>query len=67
VYLPIVTVIRDRGILDEFPDRTEADLYLWVLDRQQFLHDHGRDLSPPEVAAEEYVEHLEQGPELGAL
>ena len=67
VYLPIVAVIRDRGALDEFPGRTEADLYLWVLDRQQFLHDHGKDLSPPDVAAEEYVEHLEQGPELGAL
>jgi hypothetical protein len=62
VYLPIVEVIRRRGVLEEFPDRTEGDLYLWVLDHQQFLHDHGKELSPPEEAAEEYVKRLEQAP-----
>ena len=67
VYLPIVTVIRQRGILEEFPGRTEGDLYLWVLDRQQFLHDHGKDLAPPEAAAEEYVERLEDSQELTGL
>ncbi len=60
VYLPIVSVIRKRGVLEEFPGRTEGDLYLWVLDHQQFLHDHGRELSPPEEAAEEYVDRLVQ-------
>jgi leucyl-tRNA synthetase len=60
--LPIVEVIRQRGVLEEFPDRTEGDLYLWVLDHQQFLHDHGKELSPPEEAAEEYVKRLEQAP-----
>ena len=67
VYLPIVTVIRQRGILEEFPGRTEGDLYLWVLDRQQFLHDHGKDLASPEAAAEEYVERLEDSQELTGL
>jgi hypothetical protein len=67
VYLPIVKVIRERGILEEFPGRTEADLYLWVLDHQQFLHDRGKDLSPPEAAAEEYVQRVEQSPQLGEL
>jgi len=62
VYLPIVRVIRDRGVLEEFPGRTEGDLYLWVLDRQRFLHDHGKELSPPEEAAQEYVKRLEQAP-----
>jgi hypothetical protein len=59
VYLPIVKVIRERGILAEFPGRTEADLYLWVLDHQHFLVDRGRDLAPPEVAAEQYIRRLE--------
>ncbi len=59
VYQPIVKVIRDRGILVEFPGRTEADLYLWVLDRQQFLFDHGQDLVPPEAAAKEFVRLVE--------
>jgi hypothetical protein len=67
VYLPIITVIRERGILEEFPGRTEGDLYLWVLDRQRFLHDHGQELLPPEEAAEEYVRRLEQAPHLTDL
>jgi hypothetical protein len=31
-----------------------------VLDHQHILHDHGQDLSPPDVAAEQYVERLER-------
>lgn len=64
VYLPIVKVIQDRDMLKEFPGRTEGDLYLWVLDHQHFLFDHGKDLSPPEEAAYEYVERLESSPQL---
>jgi hypothetical protein len=30
VYTPAVQVIRQHGLLDEFPERTEADLYIWV-------------------------------------
>ena len=67
VYLPIVRVIRERGALEEFPGRTEGDLYLWVLDHQQFLYDHGKELSPPEEAAEEYVKRLEQAQHLPEL
>ena len=59
VYLPIVKVIRERGVLEEFPGRTEGDLYLWVLDRQQFLHDHGQELTPPEAAAEAFLQQLD--------
>ena len=51
VYLPIVSVIRERNILGEFPGRGEGDLYIWVLDHQHVLHDQGKNLSPPEVAA----------------
>jgi hypothetical protein len=67
VYLPIIKVIRDRGVLEEFPGRTEADLYLWVLDHQQFLHDHGKELSPPEEAAEAYLERLDRDPPFSEL
>jgi hypothetical protein len=59
VYLPIAKVIRERGILGELPGKTEGDLYVWVLDHQHFLFDQGEDLSPPEVAAEQYVDRLE--------
>ncbi|NEX20982.1 universal stress protein [Thiorhodococcus mannitoliphagus] len=30
VYLPVVQVIRERGLLRDFPERTETDLYLWI-------------------------------------
>jgi hypothetical protein len=64
VYLPIVKAIRERGILREFPGRTEGDLYVWVLDHQHYLFNHGQDLSPPEVAAEQYLDRLENTFEL---
>jgi hypothetical protein len=64
VYLPIQRVIRERNILSEFPGRTEGDLYIWILDHQHFLHDHGQNLSPPDVAAEQYVERLGRSLEL---
>ncbi len=64
VYMPIVRVIRSSKILQEFPGKTEGDLYLWVLDHQRYLVDHGKDLVPPEEAAEEYVRRLEQSPSI---
>jgi hypothetical protein len=56
VYLPVVRVIREQGILNEFPGKTEGDLYIWVMDHQQFLHEQGQDLSSPEVAAVQYLQ-----------
>ena len=63
VYLPIVTVIRDSEILEEFPGKTEGDLYLWILDHQRYLSEHGRDLQPPVEAAREFVQHREEDPD----
>lgn len=37
VYLPVVEVIRERGLLQDFPDRTETDLYLWLAEHQAEL------------------------------
>lgn len=56
VYMPIVQVIRDTGILREFPDKTEGDLYLWVLDHQHYLQqEEGLPLQPPEQAARNFL------------
>jgi nucleotide-binding universal stress UspA family protein len=30
VYLPVLRVMRERNLLRRFPERTEADLYVWV-------------------------------------
>lgn len=37
VYLPVVRVIRRRGILHYFPGRTETDLYVWIMRHQAEL------------------------------
>ncbi len=57
VYLPIVKLIRQSKILRDFPGRTEGDLYLWVLDRQQYLSQmEGQPLQAPEDAARHFIE-----------
>jgi len=56
VYLPIVKVIRKSKVLKEFPDKTEGDLYLWILDHQHYLAEQeGAPLLPPEQAARTFV------------
>jgi hypothetical protein len=40
VYLPMVHIIREHKILKDFPRRTEADLYLWIMDHHYFLNEH---------------------------
>jgi len=37
VYMPVVQVIREQGLLHEFPGRTEADLYLWLAEHRAAL------------------------------
>jgi hypothetical protein len=56
VYLPIIKVIRESSILENFPGKTEGDLYLWVLDHQEYLNEEeGRDLRPPASAAWDFI------------
>jgi nucleotide-binding universal stress UspA family protein len=37
VYLPVAEVIRERGLLRDFPGRTETDLYLWLAEHRAEL------------------------------
>lgn len=37
VYLPVIHIIRARGILRYFPHRTETDLYVWIFQHQEEL------------------------------
>jgi hypothetical protein len=63
VYLPIVHVIRETEVLKEFPDFTEGDLYLWVLDHQHYLEaEQGLPLQPPEDAARRFVDNENKKP-----
>ncbi len=60
VYLPIVRIIRSSKILEDFPGKTEADLYLWVLHHQHELAEReGQALKPPRKAARDFIEEVE--------
>ncbi len=39
-YIPITEIIRERYVLQEFPGRTEADLYLWLCRNREELEAH---------------------------
>ncbi len=39
VYLPVIELIHSRGILKQFPTRTEADLYAWLLQHRSALEE----------------------------
>ena len=45
VYMPAVSIIRERSVLSRFPGRSEADLYLWIMEHRYFLSERfGRDV-----------------------
>jgi hypothetical protein len=58
VYMPIIRNIRRSSILKEFPGKTEADLYLWVLDRQRYLNSEGHKLASPGKAAKDFLDEV---------
>jgi hypothetical protein len=44
-YLPLVKIIEDNQILRNFPGRTAADLYLWIMDHRWYLKEEtGQDI-----------------------
>jgi nucleotide-binding universal stress UspA family protein len=51
VYWPVVQVIREHTLLKDFPGRTEADLYLWIVDHAYYVSKRiGWSVSFAEVA-----------------
>ncbi|MFN8593720.1 MAG: hypothetical protein U0031_19840 [Thermomicrobiales bacterium] len=60
IYCPIIEVARRQGLTERFPDRTEADVYLWVMrHRRDIEQDLGHDIGPA-PAAEDYAEATSQ-------
>ena len=56
VYIPLVEIIRTQKILEHFPDRTETDLYLWILDHRSRLEaELGWNITP-ETAATDFID-----------
>jgi hypothetical protein len=61
LYLPLVAAIRRSGIVEAFPNRTEADLYLWIMDHRHYLTEQaGRDPGA-DAAVRDYTTHFGPG------
>ena len=59
IYLPVVEVIKSSGILDELPEKTVTDVYLWVMDHLHFLRRKpGMESAGPAQAAEDFIDGL---------
>src|SRR5215211_975998 len=54
-YLPIAAMIREERILVAFPERTELDLYLWIIAHRERLALEARDESVTPSAAKEDI------------
>jgi nucleotide-binding universal stress UspA family protein len=39
VYMPVIRVVRELGVLASFPGRTETDLYIWLMEYRAALAD----------------------------
>lgn len=57
VYGPVVEAIRRYHLLDHFPGRTEADLYLWIAHhRERLAHHYGLAPLDPDTAVTTFAE-----------
>ncbi|KAA3647882.1 MAG: universal stress protein [Chloroflexi bacterium] len=51
VYGPMLELIRENGLLRDFPERTETDLYLWIMKhRGELTQELGWDIEPTRAA-----------------
>ena len=48
VYATAVDAIRQEGLIDLFPERTEADLFMWSWQNSQALEDSATGEEPAE-------------------
>ncbi len=62
VYMPLVHVIREYNILKEFPKRTEADLYLWIIEHLYYLREEYKDEVSLEAAATHFADEYSTRP-----
>lgn len=61
VYLPVIDLIQERGILNMFPNRTEADLYIWLAKhREDLIHELGWEFDT-EILADDLIEKFSPG------
>ena len=56
VYTPLIQVIRENKVIKDFPGRTEADLYLWIIEHLWYL----REAYHREVSVRDAAEHFKE-------
>ncbi len=65
-YLPMVTAIREQGILRYFPGRTETDFYVWLATHQAALRNElGWQVKPETLT--QFASEVEPKPERRAV
>jgi nucleotide-binding universal stress UspA family protein len=62
VYIPVVEIIRERGLLIDFPSRTETDMYLWIADHRALLEEELKGQVEVTSAAEDLADQFSQRP-----
>lgn len=63
VYTLAVDLIRESGVLDLFPGRTEADLYVWVMrHRRELFEQYGESVHLRDVVAQIAERRQRPGP-----
>jgi nucleotide-binding universal stress UspA family protein len=62
VYIRVVNIIRDRGLLIDFPTRTSADLYLWIAEHRAVLEEDLKSQVEVISAADDLVDQYSQRP-----
>jgi hypothetical protein len=62
VYTPLVKLINDQQLLENFPGRSEADLYLWIIEYEWFLREAYREEYSFQVVARQFRERFKDSP-----
>ncbi|MDC7235987.1 MAG: transcriptional regulator [Spirochaetales bacterium] len=56
LYVPVVETIRKANLLNKFPGRTDADLYIWIVKQWHYLKEKYGQEYPLEAAAAKYTQ-----------
>ncbi len=62
LFEPILKLIQTEGLLTQFPERTAADLYIWLISHWQYLKEQYGDDVPLEDAVISYSQNAEIKP-----
>lgn len=62
VYSPVIKMIRQHNIMKDFPQRTETDLYLWIIEHRWYMTEDRHRKVSLESAAKHYARRFSDRP-----